>query len=722
MKKQIFVVMLLIFVCITKTYSQNFSGYRSSNYLGVNGVFFNPANIADSRYKWDINLFSVNGFVGNNRATFNINDFSNPNYTSLKNKFLQGNGNTNANVNAEILGPSVMFNLSKKSSIAFTSRARVVANLKDFDGNLINSVLNATNATAAYSLTTNSNSRLINNGWGELGISYAREIASNGPHYFKAGITVKYLSGSSNNYIQVSQFRTSINADSFSRRAYMENSSGIIGLGNSGIASAGIKFNKLFGYGNIGIGGDIGFIYEYRPNFPASDSKVPVSHLNKYKLKIGLSLLDIGSIKYKTNADNSGSYNIHINGTNRFYLDMLTGKEIKQIKAILDANPTFFTNTANVSGSYNASLPTVLQSDVDYHLNKGFYINLNGQLNLISKANIYGANQYNSITLTPRYEGKSFGVYLPVNYNELTQFNVGLALRAGPLFVGSGSLFKALANSKQTDVYMGIRIGNLNKIKKIKQKIITTTIPEKTVIIPSPDRDGDGINDAEDKCPDVAGIVKYQGCPIPDTDGDGINDEEDKCPAVKGVAKYQGCPIPDTDGDGINDEEDKCPAVKGVAKYQGCPIPDTDGDGINDEEDKCPAVAGLASNMGCPVIEKAVREKVNFAASKIFFSVGSTNLLAKSFKSLDGVATLLKADTTYKMDIDGYTDNTGSPENNLLLSQQRAASVKIYLISKGVAESNLKVTGYGVEKPVASNKTPAGRSRNRRVELTIRNY
>jgi len=73
-----------------------------------------------------------------------------------------------------------------------------------------------------------------------------------------------------------------------------------------------------------------------------------------------------------------------------------------------------------------------------------------------------------------------------------------------------------------------------------------------------PDRDGDGIADIDDKCPDVKGLARYQGCPIPDTDKDGINDEEDKCPTVPGVARYQGCPIPDTDGDGVNDEEDKC--------------------------------------------------------------------------------------------------------------------------------------------------------------------
>lgn len=84
------------------------------------------------------------------------------------------------------------------------------------------------------------------------------------------------------------------------------------------------------------------------------------------------------------------------------------------------------------------------------------------------------------------------------------------------------------------------------------------------------DRDNDGILDADDKCPDVAGLAALQGCP--DRDGDGIADGDDKCPDVAGLAKYEGCPIPDTDGDGINDEMDKCPTEKGFARYQGCPI------------------------------------------------------------------------------------------------------------------------------------------------------
>ncbi len=234
------------------------------------------------------------------------------------------------------------------------------------------------------------------------------------------------------------------------------------------------------------------------------------------------------------------------------------------------------------------------------------------------------------------------------------------------------------------------------------------------------DRDGDGVVDSLDACPDVAGLAALQGCP--DKDGDGIADKDDKCPDVAGLAKYQGCPIPDTDRDGINDEEDKCPNIPGVARYQGCPIPDTDNDGVNDEEDKCPNEAGPASNYGCPVIDVVIVEKVNKAAQNIFFSIGSAKLLAKSFKSLKEVVQIMNDNLTYKINVDGHTSNTGGTELNQKLSESRANSVKQYLIDNGINENRITATGYGEDKPIADNKTAAGRAKNRRVEMHLKNY
>jgi len=281
-------------------------------------------------------------------------------------------------------------------------------------------------------------------------------------------------------------------------------------------------------------------------------------------------------------------------------------------------------------------------------------------------------------------------------------------------FVGADGQYRiAVTENASYHFYHSVGIaGNIGAKKMEAPKVVEVPVIS--------DRDGDGIVDSSDACPDQAGTAALQGCP--DRDGDGIADKDDKCPDVAGLAKYQGCPIPDTDKDGINDEEDKCPDVPGVARYQGCPIPDTDKDGVNDEEDKCPNEAGPASNFGCPVIDVAVVEKVNKAAKNIFFATGSSKLLAKSYASLKEVAQILKDNPSYKVDVDGYTDITGNADKNQVLSENRANSVKTYLVSNGIDESRITATGHGINDPIADNKTAAGRAKNRRVEMKLRNY
>jgi OmpA-OmpF porin, OOP family len=303
-------------------------------------------------------------------------------------------------------------------------------------------------------------------------------------------------------------------------------------------------------------------------------------------------------------------------------------------------------------------------------------------------------------------------------YSAFAPLGVGIQVKvADGTFLLLNSQYRvALSENSAYHFYHSVGFASVVGTKKEVPAVAPPALPVAIVT----DRDGDGVLDADDKCPDVAGLASLGGCP--DKDSDGIADGDDKCPDVAGLAKYGGCPIPDTDGDGINDEDDKCPSVKGLARYQGCPIPDADGDGVNDEEDKCKDRAGTAANQGCPEISKAVIDKINYVAKNVFFATGSAKLLPKSFKALDEAAKLLKEDESLMVDVDGHTDATGKPEKNQKLSEDRAASVKAYLVSKGIADSRLTSTGYGATKPVADNKTAAGKAKNRRTELAVRNF
>ena len=83
-----------------------------------------------------------------------------------------------------------------------------------------------------------------------------------------------------------------------------------------------------------------------------------------------------------------------------------------------------------------------------------------------------------------------------------------------------------------------------------------------------PDKDGDGIADAEDECPDVAGLAKYKSCRSLILMAMESMMKLTSALHLKGVARYQGCPIPDSDNDGLNDEDDKCPNRPGPASNQ----------------------------------------------------------------------------------------------------------------------------------------------------------
>ena len=315
------------------------------------------------------------------------------------------------------------------------------------------------------------------------------------------------------------------------------------------------------------------------------------------------------------------------------------------------------------------------------------------------------------------YGGSFFGAYIPAGAG--LQFNLG----GGESFLFSQVSYHIPVTTANVNYHLNYSIGFGSPLVEKKEVKVIPPPPPPIKVEPK-DTDKDGIIDSLDKCPTVPGVAKYNGCPVPDTDKDGINDDNDKCPTVPGVAKYNGCPIPDTDKDGINDEEDKCPSVPGLARYKGCPIPDTDGDGINDEEDKCPTVAGPASNGGCPLpkITEEKKKKVEKAATNIYFATGSAVLLKKSYAALDEIVALLNEtdNSTLGLDIEGHTDNTGSAALNKKLSQARANAVMAYFKKKGIAETRLSATGYGLEKPIADNKTAAGRAKNRRVEMKLR--
>jgi len=233
-----------------------------------------------------------------------------------------------------------------------------------------------------------------------------------------------------------------------------------------------------------------------------------------------------------------------------------------------------------------------------------------------------------------------------------------------------------------------------------------------------PDADDDGVSDLEDKCPDVAGLVLFGGCP--DADGDGIPDADDQCPDKAGVASNQGCPSgseTDRDGDGVPNNQDECPDIPGKTTFKGCP--DTDGDGVMDKEDRCPVTPGSKDNRGCPVIRSETKETLRFVTQNVLFHTNSARLTDESFLVLNKVIDVLHDYPDYAMLISGFTDSVGSMASNQTLSENRAAACLNYLVEKGIDPARLVSRGFGEVAPITANTEESGRRLNRRVEFAL---
>ena len=181
----------------------------------------------------------------------------------------------------------------------------------------------------------------------------------------------------------------------------------------------------------------------------------------------------------------------------------------------------------------------------------------------------------------------------------------------------------------------------------------------------------------------------------------------------------------DTDGDGIPDTLDKCPNQPedkdGFEDEDGCPDLDNDKDGIPDTSDLCPNEPGPPEERGCPKkysLVSVTQEKIELHQA-VFFATAKSTIMPQSFALLNEVADVLKSRSTMQVRVEGHTDSRGKRAANMLLSQGRANAVKTYLVDHGIDASRMVSIGFGPDQPIETNRTAAGREKNRRVEFVI---
>src|SRR5262249_53609249 len=257
---------------------------------------------------------------------------------------------------------------------------------------------------------------------------------------------------------------------------------------------------------------------------------------------------------------------------------------------------------------------------------------------------------------------------------------------------------------------------------------------------PDPDNDRDGIPDVDDKCPNEPetknGFQDEDGCPDSlelNRDGDGIADNVDKCPDdpedKDGFEHADGCPHPDNDRDGLTDVDDLCTKQPqdndDFEDEDGCPDPDNDKDRILDVDDKCPnepeTYNGFEDEDGCPDKGRVIVRKGKIEIlDKIYFETDKDEIKSVSFPLLDAIAAPIKGNPQIQLtEIQGHADERGDDAHNLDLTERRAASVRRALDQRNVEPGRLKSHGYGETKPICTQHNEDCWSKNRRVEFII---
>jgi len=676
--------------------AQSYIGFLTDNYSGVNSVIANPANIADSRFKTDINLIGANGFFANDYFGVGFSDLTSSDFDYDTDAKLSPSNNNNFTGSVDVLGPSFMFNIGKKSSIAVFTRARAFVSGNEFNGEIIDDLDDSIDESQDF-IVDEGNFYASGNGWAEVGLTYARELMNKEEHFLKGGLSLKYLKGFGNAYVTGRNVTIDYDADG----ATLPDSSTTGTLESTGDLFYGRAANyddDSYDYevpDANGFGVDLGFVYEWRPDYAdyvvtGTDGETKVmKDKNKYKLKLGLSLTDIGAVKYK--GGTIDSYNVNNTITQQDYDNIEGAEELQNLY-------TFTQATEDIK----AGLPTALHFNADWNIQSHFYLNFNSDLSLRSVSR-NSSRVANVLSLTPRFESKWFSFYLPVSSYQYSGLQIGAGLRAGPFYVGSGSLISTFTKNeiKGADVYAGVKIPVYYGQPK--------------------DSDGDGIPNKEDGCPKDFGPVENNGCPWGDADGDTVLDNEDQCVDEAGPVENGGCPWVDTDGDTLMDNEDQCVDEAGPVENNGCPWADSDGDSVIDKDDECPNEMGTVANNGCPepVVTAEVQKSLNAYAKTILFTTGKSSLKDESTPVLVDIISILNEYPNANFIIEGHTDSIGSEATNQQLSEKRAKAVLQFLIDGGISPSRLTSVGYGESKPIATNMYKDGRQKNRRVEINL---
>jgi len=438
----------LLFVSQINNAQEHFSGINISRRVGILNSSFNPAELSNLSNNFEVNVFNTSVNVSNNKVSFKNLVHSD----DIESLIFDGNEAANLRLDALINGPAFAMKYNKWA-FGITTNAVVKANIIDVDVNLgdalTNSGLNSLLGTT--SVNSNYNQKINAATWGELGFTIARDVFENDKYKFSAGTNIRLIFPSSFTNFAADKFKgTIINTPG---NHSLTDTHANLNIAYSGPIADGFtdadNFNDFFSSGINGYAVDLGVNFKIKV---ADDPK-------DYKFNSGIAIKNIGFMTFKSDNNVSSDYNLNISNTQFLDLNQFENVDnVKDIEQIL-LESGYLTKT-NSTKDFKIKLPTLFTAYADLKLSSKFYVSAFTQQKLVNDSDNDFSTTQNSITLTPRFSGKNYEIYVPLSDNEISGFAGGFGFRLGGFFMGSGSILTAMLNdTKQADIYLGFRIG-----------------------------------------------------------------------------------------------------------------------------------------------------------------------------------------------------------------------------------------------------------------------
>jgi hypothetical protein len=439
-KNCLLVPFLLVFNSLM---GQNYHAINGSSYAGSLGASANPASIVDASFAWDITPLAVQAKQSTNAFTINnyslLSQVKNAEVSlqnGIKKRFLF------ANQDIRLLNTRI--SLNAKAAIAFGANIRNYI----YAANSISNWQDTTTRLADFMKINTGHvpisGEFVGSSWAEVYGSYAQTIIDDGRRLLNAGITLKINSALAGGYSSV-QGINYVPAPRGNGNGYLLTnailqygySSNFDNIDNNNTAAANRRAFLQNRYHSISA--DIGFEYIL---LPAEDNEE--SGDDAYDTKIGISIMDLGSNKYR---HGHGS-RLAIAGGEGITDSAIENKfsNVGTLDNFNDSLEGISNSISTIGGNFVMYQPARLVINLDKHITQDFFINAEITLPIISVAskNVLFIRDMNLLAFTPRWETKSFGAYFPFLYNSRNQLWVGGAFKAGPVLFGIdnfGNLF-----------------------------------------------------------------------------------------------------------------------------------------------------------------------------------------------------------------------------------------------------------------------------------------